>query len=105
MSQQVASYNFQPVKPAIEAIRDRLAKEPKVISTEEVKYLPWADFRIYRAATGNIKGLFGVAQIFHEGSGKTAKTTEKVLAEGVDMHVVVCRMRDAITARLNRRAK
>ena len=102
---QVASSTFQPVNPRLERIREQLAKDRKPVEPEPVKYDPWADFRIYRATSGNIKGLFGLAQIFHEGSGKTAKVTERVLAEGVDMHIIVGKVRDAINARMNQRRK
>ena len=105
MSPQIAQTNFQPVNPRVEAIRERLAKEPRVVVQEAVKYDPWADFRVYRAVSGNIKGLFGVSQVFHEGKGKGEKITEHILAEGVDMHIVIGRIRDAVQARLNRRAK
>ena len=75
------------------------------IEPEPVKYEPWADFRVYRASQGNIKGLFKVVQVMTTGWGKKATWTEKVLAEGVDMHIVQCSIRDAISRRLNARSK
>ena len=102
---QASSSTFQPVLPAIERIRERLGKEKVSAKTEAVEYKPWADFRIYRATKGNIVGLFGLAQMIHDGEGKKATVHEKILAEGVDMHIIVCRIRDAINDRMNRRAK
>ena len=102
---QAPSSTFQPVNPRLERIREQLAKDRKPVDPEPVKYEPWADFRIYRATSGNIKGLFGLAQMFHEGEGKKATVKEKVLAEGVDMHIIVGKVRDAINARLNQRRK
>ena len=102
---QAAVSTMQPVNPAIERIRERVGKERKPVEPEATTYTTWADFRIYRAATGNIKGLFGLAQMFHEGEGKKATVREVILAEGVDMHIIVGKIRDAINVRMNKRAK
>ena len=75
--------------------------QQKEYRPEPIEYTPWADFRIYRATKGNIKGLFKAVQIISEGDGKKARYFEKTLAEGVDMHVAQCAIRAAVQARLN----
>jgi hypothetical protein len=80
-------------------------KEIAAFVPEPVEYAPWADFRVYRAVTGNIKGLFKATQVFKDGEGKKAQWIEKQLAEGVDMFRITVVLREALQRRLEQRRK
>ena len=82
------------------------AEQAKTFVPEKVEYTPWLTIRIDRCTKGNIKGLFSVVHLITEQDGKHLRhPIEKVLAEGVDMHIVECTVRKAVDKRLNQRPK
>ena len=73
---------------------------------------PWehkvvANFEVCRYTTGQCRGLYLVFQVFAEdNNGRTLrKPMRKLIAEGVDKHMVSMRIREAIDASENRRIK
>ena len=62
----------------------------------------FGSFVVERYNSSDLRGLFILYQII-PAKDKREKSQRKVLAEGVDLHVVSTRMREALDARLNRR--